>query len=111
MNALPNIYKSKAIGNCLMLFGVAAFVFFIFCAQYIYQHREGDRTCSFILGALWVVGSPAWFFVEHFFFFKRYGDPAQYEQFKRAQELASKIWAGGILVLAAAWSGGDNFPQ
>jgi hypothetical protein len=110
MTALPNIYKSKAMGNCLMLFGVAAFVFFIFCAKYIYQHREDDdRSCSFILGALWVVGSPAWFFVEHFFFFKRYGDPEQYDQFTRAQELASKVWAGGILVLAAAW--GPTFPK
>lgn len=110
MSALPDIYKCKAVGNGLMLFGIVAFAFFLYCTWFIYDHRlNTDRTTSLILGSIWVMGSPIWFFIEHFYFFRKYGDPGQYEQFKRAQELASKIWAGGILVLAAIWSGG--FPK
>lgn len=105
MKALPDIYQNKDIGYGLMIFGITAFAFFIFCAWFIYIHRADNyRAYALILAAIWIVGSPTWFFIEHFYFFKNYGDPTQYEQFKRGQELAAKIWAGGILVLAAIWS-------
>ena len=38
---------------------------------------EVDRETAFVISALWVVGIPIWFFVEHFFIFKRLGDPDQ----------------------------------
>ncbi len=110
MSTLPDIYNSESVGNKLMLFSIVALAFFIYCAWFIYQHHlDADRTTSLILGSIWVVGSPTWFFIEHFFIFKYYGNSDQYEQFKRAQELASRIWVGGIFVLAAIWSGG--FPK
>jgi hypothetical protein len=107
---MNNIYKNSTVGNLLLCFGVAAFFFFVFCAWYIWQHHlDKDRISSLILAAVWVVGSPAWFFFEHMVLFRKYGDPTQYEQFTRAQDLAAKIWAGSILVLAPVWIGG--FPK
>jgi hypothetical protein len=39
-----------------------------------------------------VVGLPIYFLIEHVFIFRKYGDPTQYDQFKRVQDLATKIW-------------------
>jgi hypothetical protein len=43
------------------------------------------------------------FFHEHLFLFRRYGNPDQYEQFKRVQELAAKVWAVAIIEFAACY--------
>lgn len=51
--------------------------------------------------ALWVFGVAVFFFFERVVLLRKYGNQSQYEQFKRAQELASKVWAGRIVVLAA----------
>ncbi len=102
MSAVPNIYRNKVVSNCIMLFGIAALAFLIYSAHYIYKNKDSHHAGSFILASVWTVGSPAWFFIEHFILFKHFGDPAQYDQFKRGQDLASKIWAGGIGILAVA---------
>jgi hypothetical protein len=54
------------------------------------------------------VGVPVYFFIEHLFIFRKYGDQNQYEQFTRVQDLAAKIWAAAILVLAACYL--NQFP-
>ena len=99
--ALPGVYKDPRVGNAIFAFGVLMFIVFIASAYMIATQYKTHPIASITLGAVWVVGVPVFFFVEHVVLFRRFGDASQYEQFKRVQELASKIWAGAIVVLAA----------
>lgn len=99
--ALPGIYREPWVGNVILAFGCVAFLFFIASIFTISLCREADKAIAITLAAVWIVGVPTYFFFEHIVLFRKYGDPAQYEQFKRVQELAAKIWAGAIVVLAA----------
>jgi hypothetical protein len=104
--AMPSIYTKKWVQVLVVAFGIASFLFLGWCALFIWQHHEDhNKTCSFILGAIWVIGIPLWFLFEHSFLFGRYGETAQFDQFKRVQDLASKVWAAGVVILAAATSG------
>jgi hypothetical protein len=85
-------------------------IFLAVSTWHIYlPHEKSDRACSFILCAIWVVGSPLWFLFEYSVLFNRFGDQNQSDRFKRLQELASKLWAGGVVILAAAAT--DAFPK
>ena len=110
-STMPNIYLNKCFGNAIMLFGVVVlFVGFPLSVWYVYGHRGDEyQLCTLLIGAFWVISPPVWFFFEHFFLFRCYGDPRQYDQFKREQELASKIWAGVVIVLAALYT--SSFPK
>jgi hypothetical protein len=93
-----------------MGFGMVIFVLFILSAWYVYNYRGKEyELYALLIGGFWVVGPPVWFFIEHFYLFRRFGDPGQYDQLKREQELATKIWAGVIIVLAALYTG--SFPK
>lgn len=107
--ALPNIYRGN-VGNVVFAFGIVMFVVFMASAYMLATLRATYPVESVALGAIWVVGVPIFFFLEHVYLFRRYGDPNQYEQFKRLQELAGKIWAGAIVVLAAYFTNGQ-FPK
>jgi hypothetical protein len=99
------------VGNILMGFGIVVFLLFLATTFYIYHCRESGSACGInpvVLGGLWVIGPPVWFFLEHVYIFRIWGDPDQYEQFKRLQDLAGKIWAGVIIFLVALYAG--QFP-
>jgi hypothetical protein len=98
--ALPNVYKGK-VGNALFFFGVVMFLVFLGSAYMIAEHRTSYPVASIALGAVWIVGVPVFFFIEHVVLFREFGEPSQYEQFKRLQDLAGKVWAGAIVALAA----------
>ncbi len=105
---LPNIYQGN-VGSWVFAFGVGAFLVFLACAALIpFEHKDYPRL-SIILGAFWVVLVPAFFLVEHLYIFKKRGNPDQYEQFKQVQDLAAKVWAGAIIVLAAFYA--EQFPH
>ncbi len=106
--ALPDIYQGR-VGNVLFCFGVVMFSVFIASVYMIAEHRTSHPLAAISLGGVWVVGVPIFFFIEHVVLFRRYGDPSQYDQFKRLQELAGKIWAGAIVVLAAFFA--QTFPK
>lgn len=106
--ALPNVYKG-AVGIWLFCFGVLMFIAFLGSAYMIAEHRTSYPIASIALGSVWVVGVPIFFFIEHVVLFRKYGDPSQYEQFQRLQELAGKVWAGAIVVLAAFFA--QTFPH
>jgi hypothetical protein len=109
-STIPNIYSNKCVGNAIMLFGIAMFTVFLLCVWYVYGHRgEEYNLHALLIGGLWVVGPPVWFLIEHFFLFRYFGDSSQYDQFNRVQELASKIWAGAVIVLTAIYT--DSFPR
>lgn len=78
-------------------------------AYMIVEQRECYPVATIALGSVWVVGVPLFFFFEHVVLFRKYGDASQYDQFKRVQELAGKIWAGAIVVLAAFFA--ETFPK
>lgn len=106
--ALPSIYKGN-VGNVLFIFGVLMFGVFVASAYMIVEQRECYPVATIALGSVWVVGVPLFFFFEHVVLFRKYGDASQYDQFKRVQELAGKIWAGAIVVLAAFFA--ETFPK
>lgn len=106
--ALPDVYKN-GVGNVIFLFGVLMFGVFLASAYMIAEHRTTHAVAAITLGAVWVVGLPLFFFVEHVVLFRKYGDASQYDQFKRLQELAGKVWAGAIVVLAAFFA--QTFPK
>jgi hypothetical protein len=104
------VYRSKAISGAVICFGALSMVFLAYSTWHIYQHHDkNDHALSFILCAIWVIGSPLWFLWEYSVLFSRYGDHNEEDQFKRVQDLASKVWAGGIVILAAAAT--DAFPK
>lgn len=98
--ALPDIYRG-GVGNTILCFGVVMLLVFVVSAYFIAEYRATQPVAAISLGAVWVVGVPVFFFLEHVVLFRRYGDPSQYDQFKRLQELGGKVWAGAIVVLAA----------
>lgn len=105
---VKNIYLDEKVGNRILWFGIVIFALFVACAAFILlggQHRK----LSIVLGAAWVVFVPIYFFFEHVFLFRKFGDPTQYDQFKRVQDLAAKIWAAAILVMAAFYA--ETFPN
>ncbi len=106
-NALSNVYRGN-VGNKVLAFGILMFVVFLLSAFMISQCGENERDVAILVSAIWVVGVPLFFFYEHVVLFRKYGNPDQYEQFKRVQELAGKIWAGAIIVLAAFFA--ETFP-
>lgn len=106
--ALPPVYKN-GFGSRLAVFGLVMFVVFLASAYLIAVHRTTHALEAISLGAAWVMGVPLFFLFEHVYLFRRFGDATQYEQFKRSQELASKVWAGAIIVLAAFFA--QTFPK
>jgi hypothetical protein len=97
---LSSVYSRPWIGWALILWGLVVLAFFGYSANFLYFHHEEYPIRSFILNAAWIVGVPLYFFSEHFLFYY-FGNPLQYDQFKRVQDLAAKIWVGAIAVLAA----------
>ena len=99
---LSPIYpENSPYGKRLIIFGLLALGFFIVTAVALYWGHERYPVWSFAAGAAWTIAVPIYFFYEHEFIFFRYGNTSQYDQFKRVQDLAAKIWAGGIAVLGA----------
>jgi hypothetical protein len=91
------------VGYWLFGLGVLAFVGFVFSALCILLYGKEHPVRTIILGSFWVLVVPIYFFLEHTFIFKYWGKPSEYEQFKRLQDQAAKIWAAAILVLAACY--------
>jgi hypothetical protein len=106
---MPGIYRDPRVGTGLLAFGILMFFVFVASAYMIATQRQHCPNTSILVSSIWVVGVPLYFFFEHVVIFRKYGDPEQYEQFKRVQDLASKIWAAAIVVLAAFYF--QTFPK
>lgn len=90
----------------LAVFGFPASVWFI-CAGKDWQNYK--VFCQ-IIGSLWVLGPPVWFFYEHYYYFPKHGNPlAGYAQLKASQDIAAKIWAAFLVILAALFT--EAFPK
>lgn len=104
----PPIYSPASVGNGLFAFGMVVLALFVGCAWFMLTADDEQKVLALVLGACWVLGVPIFFFIEHVYFFRKWGDPTQYEQFTRLQDQAAKVWAAAIVVLAAFFH--RNFP-
>ncbi|WP_143694815.1 hypothetical protein [Variovorax sp. JS1663] len=95
------------IGNRVFMVGVFFFVFFLGCAGFMLEAGREYKTHALVVSSLWVIGVPIFFFCEHAFIYRKWGDPAEFDQFKRLQDTAAKIWAAAVLVLAALLAHGE----
>ena len=92
------IYTSTTVGNGLFVFGIVILILFILNASFLLVAGKDSRALALILCACWVIGVPIFFFIEHAFFFRKWGDVTQFDQFKRLQDQAAKIWAAATRV-------------
>ena len=95
---LKSVYADNKNGRVPMKLGVGALVAFVLCALFLYYGQKDYPTWSFALAALWTVAVPIYFFWEHEYYFAKYGNLVEFEQFKRIQDLAAKIWVGALSV-------------
>ena len=59
-----------------------------------------------LIGALWVLGPPLWFFFEQVHYFPRHGNPdAGFAQLKASQDTLARLWLASVVVLAALFTG------
>jgi len=100
---LPNLLAVGAvIGFCLS-------VWLILALKTDPQTSWYKPMCQTI-GAIWVVGPPTWFIYEYSCHFPKHGNPdAGFVQLKTSQDLASKVWAAFVVVLAALFT--DTCPK
>jgi len=97
---LSSVYARSWIGWALSFCGLIALAFFGYSAYFLYFYHQQHPIRSFFFNAAWVIGVPVYFFFEHEVLFYYWGTPLQYDQFKRVQDLAAKIWVGALAVLA-----------
>ncbi len=107
MPHLYNGYTVKVLG-LLAIIGFAASVWFILSGRD--NPTPTYKLLCQIIGALWVLGPPLWFFYEHFYYFPKHGNSdADFAQLKSSQDIAAKVWAAFLVVLAALFTG--TFPK
>lgn len=67
-------------------------------------------TLCTLIGGVWVLGPPLWFYYEYVHYFPAHGNSkAGYSALKDAQGIASRIWAAFLVILAALFT--DSFPK
>ena len=62
---------------------------------------RNSKEYLFLATACWAVVPPAWFWVEYFWLYKKWGDHYQFERFKYGQGQSKAIWAGIVAALIA----------
>jgi hypothetical protein len=70
-------------------------------------YSSNKQTVKAILLSCWIVGVPLWFAFETFYLYDPKSD-ASLEEFKHAQDVASKVWIAISLVLTALYFGKDG---
>lgn len=78
---------------------VLALTLLIATVRLVLQESPPRRHLLMLL-LFWTLLPPAWFAVEYFQLYSRYGISGTFEQFKYGQELASKFWVGGVALVA-----------
>ena len=59
-----------------------------------------------LIGALWLLGPPLWFFFEQVHYFPRHGNAdAGFAQLKVHQDALARLWLAAVVVLAALFVG------
>jgi hypothetical protein len=93
------------------ILALAAVIGFPLCVWLIIGLKTDPQTTWYkpmcqTIGAIWAVGPPTWFIYEYSYHFPKHGNPdAGFTQLKTSQDLASKVWAAFVVVLAALFTG------
>jgi hypothetical protein len=69
------------------------------------RQTRGILLAKRIILTIWVVLPPAWFALEFFFVYKRFGYLNTFETFKYGQDLAEKFWLAISTALSALYLG------
>jgi len=93
--------SSSRFSRLSIFSGMLALFLFVATATFLYCGHEKYPGLSLLASAVWTIAVPIYFFIEHEYIFFYRGDPSQYDQFKRVQDLAAKIWVGALTVLGA----------
>ncbi|MCB2182167.1 MAG: hypothetical protein KQH63_09095 [Desulfobulbaceae bacterium] len=109
--AKKKLYTDSA-GKVVTVVGVLTVIGFVLSVTYIVLGTSWAyySSISKILGAVWVLGPPVWFWFEHNYFFPRNAHAeATFSDLKSEQDVAGKIWAAFVVILAALFTG--SFPK
>jgi len=84
--------------------GFALSVWFILQGQSMAGERY--KVLCQAIGAIWVLAPPLWFNYEYVHYFPKHGNPkAGFTPLKASQDIAAKVWASFLVVLAALFTG------
>ena len=97
-NPHPKIYSTRPT-VVLVAAWLAIVLLAVTVAVAVCAWNSKDPTFLYILGAIWAVAPPVWFWYEYFYVYRSSGDPSGFEQFKYGQQVAIAIWAGVALTL------------
>jgi hypothetical protein len=91
-------------GAPLVILGYLLSLWFIARGKLVTEGNYG--WISELIGALWVLGPPLWFYFEQVHYFPRHGNPdADLGQLKVHQDTLARLWVAAIVVLAAMFTG------
>lgn len=79
---------------------VAAAIGLIFTLRILFRRATKRRTKLWLL-ILWTLLPPLWFSAEYYYLYKPFAPAGAFELFKYGQEVASKIWAAIVALIAA----------
>jgi hypothetical protein len=93
---LPRRVVAAAVVSVLLLLATVG------CAVYAWNQDEPRPVhLLYVMGFIWAVVPPAWFWYEYHYIYRVQGDVAGFEQFKYSQQVSVAIWAGVALALFA----------
>jgi len=91
-------------GAPLVILGYLLSLWFIARGQLVTESNHA--WISELIGALWVLGPPLWFYFEQLHYFPRYGNPeAGFGQLKAHQDALARLWVAAVIVLVALFTG------
>jgi hypothetical protein len=91
-------------GAPLVILGYLLSLWFIARGQLVTENNH--VWISELIGALWVLGPPLWFYFEQVHYFPHHGHPeADFGQLKARQDALGRLWLAAIIVLAALFTG------
>jgi hypothetical protein len=91
-------------GAPLVILGYLLSLWFIARGQLVTQGNHG--WISELIGALWVLGPPLWFYFEQVHYFPRHAHPeADFVQLKARQDTLGRLWLAAVIVLVAVFTG------
>jgi len=107
---IVDIWKGQKEVRGIRVAAILAVLFFAWCLYFgwttIGTTDPSTKKIKFILWSVWTLGAPIYFLFEYGILY----DPAKHagrEEYKIAQELASKIWIAVATILAALFAGDD----
>ena len=100
----PDIYASRRLAKRIWSLGVLSAVFALGSFAFAFNGSPKLLGIHGLIIAAWTLVPPAWFAFEYFFVFDNWNNAEAAQEFKHAETLASKIWAGVLALLVAIYT-------